>query len=703
MAYRRSMFLFPFRKLYIFFLVDFLYYFAAEGNTDVITRVMVQATSLDLKLFQLRGDGNSFLHTYTQKHSLKDLFEKLGQFFHVDQQNEQGRNVYDRVRDETTDNWLTRCLQIKNNQGYTFLAAALNNIQNKDDKNNEQMIVQGEEDLTKTIELMALIFGEEMISKLCEKSDNDGNSLAHLAVQKSLTKLLSFILLKTDGVHKIFNKDGYNPFHLAVRMDNRNVVRCFKDILKKIPEIINIRMSNKETALHLAAQCGGYEVLSELIKYGGDLSQQDEDSHTPLHDCLEEVYFEGGADDEEKCQKFIKVWTKVVDKVVQWWCLKQKLTEPLRGSTEYRELQCKDVYILRSCVKNRHGLSVLQFAADRGLVKCVQTMLFTKDAFVISDEVISTGNEDQGRIIGRVFEVDVTNLCPEYYVPNCILDRELELMKVTSMQEDSVPTQMQQEQEVGHEQDTFMDALVKIQPPNIAGKILESMPMVQLTEMQYIHSRLMYNLWMIIHISLMGFATAEITAYDIDSEPVLVAFILIYSFVIITLHSSVKLTRFWWQRQKTNQPRLFVEGSIKRYHKAHEKDVLIFQIFSIPVIGIFKETIFVIELLFTGFAWTVCVSEMFDFDTNDCVWIKGYFLLFGWFMVLIPMTSIGPIYKLISVLVDIFVCDLLPWTVIYASISIGFATAINLEFQQLPSNSTCVNDQPDLVGFLQGT
>ena len=96
-----------------------------------------------------------------------------------------------------------------------------------------------------------------------------------------------------------------------------------------------------------------------------------------------QVYFEGGAEDEEKCEKFIKIWNIVVDKAVQWWCLKETLRESVRGSIEYNELQLKAVFHLRSCVKNKYGLSVLQFAADRGLIKCVQEMLFTKDVFVI--------------------------------------------------------------------------------------------------------------------------------------------------------------------------------------------------------------------------------------------------------------------------------------------------------------------------------
>ena len=72
-------------------------------------------------------------------------------------------------------------------------------------------------------------------------------------------------------------------------------------------------------------------------------------------------------------------------------------------------------------------------------------------------------------------------------------------------------------------------------------------------------------------------------------------------------------------------------------------------------------------------------------------------------MLLIPMTSYSRVYKLISVLKYIFRYDILPWTLIYVTISVGFATAIRLQFDQLPSNSMCDGEQPDLAGFLQDT
>ena len=546
-----------------------------------------------------------------------------------------------------------------------------------------------EQDLMEVMREINDMFDPEVLSDLCKKSDNKGNSLVHHAVYNSLIELMNFILSSTGNIDDIFNKEGYNPLHLAVQTNNIVMVR----LLSQHKNFnVNTKMENKETALHIATQRGYCKILSELIKNGGDLSQQDEDGHTPLHDGLEQVYFEAETDTEEKCKKFFRVWDTIVDETPLWWSLTYKCEEPENGSEAYLKLQRKAVYYLRSYIKNNDGLSVLQFAADRGLVKCVQIMLVTKDVFVIPIQVTAEKNKYKGGI----YEIDITNLCPEYFVPQCILDSDLRL-KETSKKDESATTEIQPKQEINHQPDSFLNALADIQPPNIAGKILESVPMTQLTHMEQNVSRVMYSVWMLIHFLLMVFATATVTAYHIDFRPVLVAFLLIYSTIISISHCARKVIMFNNKRHKTIPERLSVKNSIKRYQKPHEKD-LIYQFFST-----YLEIALVTELSFTAFAWAVYVPEMLDLDLSDHVWIKGFFLLLGWLKLLIPMTSIGVVYKLISVLKDVAIYDILPWLLIFYTISIGFATAINLEFQQLPSNSTCTGDQHDLVGFLQGT
>ena len=173
---------------------------------------------------------------------------------------------------------------------------------------------------------------------------------------------------------------------LILQSDTQNEeMPTIKKPTKTVKFNVNNSMANGETALHLAAQFGYCGVLGELIDHGGDLLVRDkEDGHTPLHDCLQLVFFQGGADDAEKCHKFFTVWDAVVEKVVKWWCTKQSCSPFSEDPSKRLSIQEKAVYYLRSCIRNNNGLSVLQFAADRGLVSCVQKMLATKDVFVLS-------------------------------------------------------------------------------------------------------------------------------------------------------------------------------------------------------------------------------------------------------------------------------------------------------------------------------
>ena len=172
---------------------------------------------------------------------------------------------------------------------------------------------------------------------------------------------------------------------------------------------------------------------------------------------------------------------------------------------------------------------------------------------------------------------------------------------------------------------------------------------------------------------------------------------LTYSTAITASYFMVMITQQQSHRKKAI---LAVEKSIERYEKDHEG--ILDWILSIPL-KMFSKTVFLLELLFTGFAWAVFIPKMLDLEISDHVWIKGFFLLFGWLMLLFPLTSFGPIYKLIYVLKYIIIRDMFPWITIYITISIGFATAIKLQFDQLPGSTPCVDDEANLTGFLHKT
>ena len=108
----------------------------------------------------------------------------------------------------------------------------------------------------------------------------------------------------------------------------------------------------------------------------------------------------------------------------------------------------------------------------------------------------------------------------------------------------------------------------------------------------------------------------------------------------------------------------------------------------------------IVELSFAGFSWSAFGATVTNMNNDIYVWIKGFFLLFGWLLLLIPLRSYSPVYKLISVLKHITITDMFPWILLYITISSGFASAIQLQFQLLPGNVTCLEEEHDLQEVL---
>ena len=663
---------------------DFLYRFTEAGNVEVLSTMLVQLVDKNPQADQPKSEQNTFLHTLAEMHDVKviiNLFQEINQKkteMSKKKWEEERRKIYkydlddneENEKKETSLNWLAKFIEMSNEKGYTFLAIAVNKIQE-----------ETESDMIRVLEWVIAIFGEDLMSGLCEKTDKGGNNLVHLAVRKSLPKLKEFILLKSTKSHEIFNKEGYNPLHLAVKRNDAEVTQI---ILQQKHFNINTNMFNGETALHISAQLGHCALLRKLIEEGGDLAMKDnEDGHTPLHDCLQQVYFEG-INGEECYGKFLRVWNTIIEEAVTWWCQKLGKPEPANGSEEYMYLQLKAVYFLRSCIKNNNGLSVLQYAADRGLVTCVQIMLSAKDVFVKLDK---TDRSDHNN-----YEIDVTNLCPEYCIEKSLLYSEEELSKLKEVlwREDKKSLPRPQQDRDG--QNSFLDALAEVKPPNKAGEILESIPMISLSMLEWKVSQLIIFLWGIIHILVMILITV-VTTNDSSSQASYVAgssISVLYASVITVSHIMVAVVR-WRQQKPKDQTQHFVKDSIKEYEKIQDDEGILQKLFG--------QTVLIVELLFTLLAWTVFVLEITNLDISGYVWIKGFFLLFGWLMLLIPMTSYGPVYKLISVQKYIIIRDMIPWIMIYITISIGFATAIKLQFDQLPGSSSC----EDLTGFLNKT
>ena len=219
------------------------------------------------------------------------------------------------------------------------------------------------------------------------------------------------------------------------------------------------------------------------MRRGGDLARQDIDGHTPLHDCLQQVYLEGGSTNEEHCTKFKNVWEKVVDIAVIWWCgpCCKDVPVPDKSSKLYQDYRRESVYCLRSLIENKHGFSVLQCAARLALVDIIASMLPLEEVFVRRKKYKSG---DKGE-----FEIEITNLNPEY---------EVDFSSYLQ-----VPQELKLKFKPKDKKTTFVETLANVKPPTKASKVLQSVPMFRITTWQWQVYQLFGLAWLTCHLVIM--------------------------------------------------------------------------------------------------------------------------------------------------------------------------------------------------------
>ena len=290
---------------------------------------------------------------------------------------------------------------------------------------------------------------------------------------------------------------------------------------------------------------------------------------------------------------------------------KQSCSPFIEDAHKYFHTQCKAVYYLRSCIENNNGLSVLQCAADRGLVSCVQKMLATKEVFVLPPR----GNSN------IQYSMDITNLCPEYSVSLKTLYSKTELENVGRRKNDA-------------NVHTFLEALVDVKPQHKAGEILESIPMITLSHLEWKVSQWIHILWLLIHLVLMILVTKDITSGKTPealttTSVIGYVFVLIYASFFPISNILVRARKFMKRRmKKREQTAPLVRRPVRQYNKVREDKSIIRWIISFPV-RLLYNTSFAFDLLFAAFTWTVCIPNFVDLGFGDNVWIEGRFLLFG--------------------------------------------------------------------------
>ncbi|KPJ18966.1 Nuclear factor NF-kappa-B p110 subunit [Papilio machaon] len=141
-----------------------------------------------------------------------------------------------------------------------------------------------------SLEYIVKLIDSVKLTHLLNKTNNNGQSVLHLAVTHDLPKLVTFLVSK--GCNPMIeDNEGNNVIHYAVICQT-----CLEPLLDamKMNQIsfdINAYNNEKQTALHLAAIYGSADSTRVLLGHGASMHARDSEARTALHlaaydDCL---------------------------------------------------------------------------------------------------------------------------------------------------------------------------------------------------------------------------------------------------------------------------------------------------------------------------------------------------------------------------------------------------------------------------------
>ena len=638
---------------------------------------------------------NTLLHVAAMSGSLKDVFKIVQEkvqntsnvpLHHKDmlrKRTERAQNIPDMFFHD-----ISEALKKQNSDHQTFIAAALNSDIE-------------EQDIIDILErLQELPKGFSTFKEICRSCDVRGNNLLHIAAKRSKCEVVSHLADKPIDEGK--NIDGFNPLHIAVKENNRAM---FCHILEKFQHRLSINdpTGDEETVLHIVAKQGNIELLEEIVRRGGDLAWQDIDWHTPLHDCLQQVYLEGGSTNEGRCMKFKNVWDKVVDVAVIWWCgpCCKDVPLPDEGSKLYQDYKRDALYCLRSLLPNKNGFSALQYAAYLGLVGPVGTMLTQEHVFVRRKTSTEQDKDNGG------FEIEITNLSPEYEVDFAEKEEYLQVQNV-----------LQAKLECSEQKTSFVETLAKIRPPLKASQVLACVPMFRLTTWQWKIYQWFGFAWLLCHLVIMSVASApaqnEVT-YNPSNDSLVISNVntpgnstndtvkigksvefVIWIELIFPLYATVIFVLFavplgrmihnLVRRRSKKTRNQYDQPTYKLYHEYTEDKGTVLSALTLVMRKFVDFIQVILATLFFSFAWGQFILKS-DENIKEYTWVKGVFLLFGWLLLLIPMRTYSKIYHFLSTLQSIIIDDMLPFVLFYLFITIAFSCAIQLQFRLLSTEA----------------
>ncbi len=307
-------------------------------------------------------------------------------------------------------------------------------------------------------------------------------------------------------------------------------------------------------------------------------------------------------------------------------------------------------------------------------------------------------------------EIEVTNLCPEYFVDirydkelykaNKLLEEEEEITtSFLSNQVDAHKTKGLEEsrnsrkRESRNSNSTLVEILSVVEPPLKASAMLQGIPMRKLTTWQWKVYQFFSIFWLCLHSSVMiwsmidaqqelksciqkNLTSSESLAYSVQYKAADI-FLLFYAWLVFVCAAALPCGRVF---QKCLKQSLIVQTYEQSLKAAMDKGIL--NNFTKILEFVSEQTDVIIPLVF-AVSSLATLAQGKSVDQHTYASWKGAFLLFGWLIVLIPARTYSPIYNFISTLKVIFLNDMVPFFGFFFIITLAFACAIYLQFQLL--------------------
>jgi len=126
---------------------------------------------------------------------------------------------------------------------------------------------------------------EEIASSMVDQADllvfeKNGWNPLHLAVRAGLRDLVSQLLRADRRCVNIVTRDGQAPLHIAIASGNISVVKC---LLETAECDVDIQDSQGRTGLHYASASSNLEILTLLLNHRCNLNITDRDGNTASH------------------------------------------------------------------------------------------------------------------------------------------------------------------------------------------------------------------------------------------------------------------------------------------------------------------------------------------------------------------------------------------------------------------------------------